>query len=129
MTMPVILSNGVDCSAGRSTIHLGWRTLRNECVEEHPYCAACGWEHPKNKGLDGHHIIPRHIFPALALLKSNVIILCRKRGCHLQIGHFGNYTRYWNENVEEILQDRGKILMLNAREFKEGDLWRVKLHA
>lgn len=47
---------------------------------------------------DVHHIRPVSVAPELAACKSNMICLCRKKGCHLVVGHLGNW-KTWNMTV------------------------------
>ena len=58
-----------------------WQAVRNEFVELHPRCEACGlsW------GLNVHHIKPFKDHPELELDMDNLITLCREH--HFRIGH------------------------------------------
>jgi hypothetical protein len=61
---------------------------------------ACGFAPKKGySGLDVHHIFPRHLFPDVARDPDNLITLCRRYDCHLRVGHFGNYSKFWNPKV------------------------------
>ena len=60
----------------------------------HPRCAWCGGPNP-----EVHHVKPVHLFPDLAADADNFISLCRKRRCHLCVGHMTNFGRGYNENV------------------------------
>lgn len=73
-----------------------WRKLRKHIIKSHPYCAVCGWD----KKLEGHHILPRHKYPDLSLLESNVIILCRN--CHFCIGHWCDFVNNYNIDIRDI---------------------------
>jgi hypothetical protein len=84
----------------------GWRKIRNGYIAEHPRCEICGYYSLKN---DVHHIIPRHIAPERILDKENLMTLCRKYRCHLRFGHFGNYTKYYNPDIE-ILKPTGQYM-------------------
>ena len=54
---------------GRSS---GWRSVRNEHIENNPTCAACG----RRDDLDVHHIVPYHVDPDRELDPTNLITLC-----------------------------------------------------
>ena len=58
-----------------------WQAVRNEFVELHPRCEACGlsWD------LNVHHIKPFKDHPELELDMDNLITLCREH--HFRIGH------------------------------------------
>lgn len=73
-----------------------WRNLRAACIKEQPHCSVCGWD----KRLEGHHIIPRHVAPNLALIKKNVIVLCKK--CHFTIGHWCDFRDDYNRDIEYV---------------------------
>ena len=70
-------------------------------------------------GNDVHHIIPRHVAPSLVLNPSNLITLCRKYGCHLRCGHFGNYRKYWNPDIRKIFPGVGSVMAEAEKEFKK----------
>ncbi|MFA7219167.1 MAG: HNH endonuclease signature motif containing protein [Synergistaceae bacterium] len=91
-----------------------WRKLRNEYIEEHPYCEVCGYRSLNN---DVHHIIPRHIDPSRILDKGNLMTLCKRYRCHLRFGHFGNY-KYWNPDIRK-LSLMGEIMKTAENEFKK----------
>ena len=61
-------------------------------------CAWCG----RSNKLDVHHKIPVSVAPELAGEYSNMMMLCRKPQCHLQIGHNGNYARRYVENADAV---------------------------
>lgn len=70
-----------------------WRTFERRLIEAHPYCAVCGTD----KDLVGHHIQPFHLFPALELDPSNILIVCESRGkrsCHFAFGHYWDWSKY-----------------------------------
>ena len=50
----------IDKFYGRSS---GWRSVRNEHIENNPTCAACG----RRDGLEVHHIVPYHVDPSKEL--------------------------------------------------------------
>jgi len=72
---------------------------------EHTECAWCG----RKKKLDVHHLVPVSVAPERADNYSNMIMLCRKPQCHLQIGHNGNYASRYVENVSEICATRNVV--------------------
>lgn len=66
-----------------------WPSVRKRHLRANPRCAACG-------GIDDVEV--HHIYPVSwpggkdsELLTENLISLCEKRGCHLRIGHLGDY--------------------------------------
>lgn len=115
-----LLKNGVDCSPGKSVFHFGWRKVRKMHIEKHPLCAACGYL-PKLFNNDVHHVLPRHVRPDLAAEPTNLITLCRKRSCHIRVGHFDHYRKYWNRDIERLLEDGnvGERIRMAEIDFKE----------
>jgi len=111
--------NMIDTSRGRSVLHIGWRKARKMHIEKNSYCIACGYQPKKAKGLDVHHIKPRHVRPDLATDQTNLVTLCRKYDCHLRIGHWGNYRQKWNPNVVKRLGQIAIGLQYDEKEFKE----------
>ena len=110
----------LDTTRGRSVLHIGWGGLRKEHLKKEPFCMACGYGLEGSfKGLDVHHIFPRHLFPDLALEHSNLITLCRKYDCHLRVGHFGNYTNFYNPGirVQLLLSHVAEIIRKAEAEF------------
>ena len=74
-----------------------WDNVRDDFVEKHPTCAACGGK----KKLQVHHIEPFHLKPEKELDVNNLIVLCEdKKRCHLKIGHHGSWKDF-NPNVIE----------------------------
>jgi len=74
------------------------------------YCAWCG----RSKRLDVHHIYPVSVAPEMAADLDNMIMLCRKPQCHLQVGHNGDYARRYVSNVEYICSERNVIRSLKG---------------
>jgi len=105
----VMLFNGIDCSPGRSRIHLGWSRVRRVHIKEFYWCAGCGYI-PKRGSNDVHHCIPRHVAPWLADQPFHFLTLCEKYRCHLRKGHWGNFRKLWNPECMNILKDTGKQL-------------------
>jgi len=105
------------CGRGRAVFALGWRSVRKKQIEEHPECAGCGYV-PIKGANDVHHIIPRHAAAHLANEPTNVCTLCRRYKCHLRKGHFGNYRKYWNPNIKEVLGNVGARLRKEELEQK-----------
>lgn len=64
--------------------------------KDHSECAICGYK----KKLEVHHKLPVHKYPLLACEESNFITLCRS--CHFTFGHFHNFRKYWNPNIEKF---------------------------
>lgn len=73
-----------------------WSTVRKRYLDKHPTCMACG----SRLLLNVHHIKPYHLEPHLELDESNLITLCMKNLCHLEIGHAGSFSEY-NPDVKE----------------------------
>lgn len=69
-----------------------WEGLVEEILKEFKTCACCGTENH----LEVHHIKPFHLFPALELEKTNLIVLCRPH--HFDRGHYCNWES-WNPHV------------------------------
>lgn len=69
-----------------------WRAVEVEKLREVPACEACG----SRLKLNVHHVLPFHLFPALELEQTNLIVLCRR--CHLGLGHGDSWAAY-NPNV------------------------------
>lgn len=80
-----------------------WQTVRKHFLEKNSVCAACGG----NSLLNVHHKKPFHLDPRLELDETNLITLCIKNLCHIEIGHGDDYKAY-NPNVET---DAKEILM------------------
>ena len=71
---------------------------KREHLRHHPQCACCdSTARLLRLSLQAHHIVPVHVAPELAAEPKNLITLCA--GCHLRVGHCGNF-RAWNSNVE-----------------------------
>lgn len=107
-------------SQGRAVVAVGWSTARDSYLSAHPFCEVCG--HIPAKGTianDVHHIVPRHIDPSRILDPTNFITLCRKYGCHIRCGHFGNYSSYWNPNIRKIFPGIGSEMLDAEKEFKK----------
>lgn len=72
-----------------ASLNWSWQKCKREFYKMVPKeCACCG----SKKKIQAHHIKPRHLFPLLALVLSNLIALCKD--CHLRIGHLGSYFQY-----------------------------------
>ncbi len=79
-----------------ASFNWSWQKCKREFYKLVPkQCACCG----NNKKIQVHHKKPRHLFPHLALVLSNLIALCTD--CHLRIGHLGSYFQY-NDNIEDV---------------------------
>ena len=79
-----------------ASLNWSWQKCKKEFFKVVPKeCACCGGK----KKIHVHHKKPRHLFPQLALVLSNLIALCAD--CHLRIGHLGSYFNY-NETVELV---------------------------
>jgi 5-methylcytosine-specific restriction endonuclease McrA len=93
--------------------------VRDAYLLGHPFCEVCGYVPDKRSvANDVHHIVPRHVDPSRILDPSNLITLCRKYGCHLRCGHFGNYSSYWNPNIRKIFPGIGSEMFDAEKEFK-----------
>ena len=76
-----------------ASLNWGWQRCKREFFKIVPKeCTCCGGK----KKIHVHHIKPRHLFPGLTLVLSNLIALCAD--CHLRIGHLGSYFQY-NETI------------------------------
>lgn len=78
----------------------GWKQAVRRQLIRQPSCEACG----SLRRVTVHHIIPPAIAPALVISPGNLMTLCRGSrhapGCHLVIGHLGNW-RSWNPLARE----------------------------
>lgn len=82
-----------------------WPKVRKEYLAEHPNCECCGG----SKGIEIHHVLPFHLYPELELTKENLMSLCRKKGCHLSIGHLYSYKSYNPDIGIDIEKWREKV--------------------
>ena len=64
-----------------------WRAVRDRYAAAHPLCEFCG-----RGGVDVHHILPFHLFPARELDPDNLVALCRVH--HFVYGHAGDWKAY-----------------------------------
>ncbi len=79
-----------------ASLNWSWQKCKREFFKIVPKeCACCG----SKKKIHVHHIKPRHLFPWLALVLSNLIALCAR--CHFSIGHLGSYFQY-NEAIKLV---------------------------
>jgi hypothetical protein len=79
--------------------------VRKACrdhVRRFPRCEWCDG----TKGVEAHHIVPLWEDDTLGALPTNFISLCRRRRCHLLIGHNGDFARRYVENVDEICMNK-----------------------
>ncbi len=68
-----------------------WHHVRDAHLVKEPCCRVCG----RRNHLNVHHKKPYHLFPELELVDENLITLCEgATGCHLLIGHLGNWEAY-----------------------------------
>ena len=82
-----------------------WDDVRDDFVEKHPSCAACGGK----KKLQVHHIEPFHLKPERELDVENLIVLCEdKTRCHLKIGHHGS----WRKINPNVIKDAASALKI-----------------
>lgn len=80
-----------------------WPAFERAFLAAHPTCAACGAT-GSAAGIQGHHILPFHLFPKLELEESNIIAMCRPNGgndgCHYFVGHLKSWES-WNSAVRK----------------------------
>ena len=69
-----------------------WAAARAAHLAAHPTCGVCGGR----EMLNVHHCKPFHLYSALELDPKNLTTLCElpSRGCHLNIGHSGDWRAY-----------------------------------
>ncbi len=75
-----------------------WSQVRDAYLKHSPRCRVCGG----TKQVTAHHIWPVS-WPGgkdVELIEANLITLCEHNGCHLQVGHLGDF-RSRNPNVIE----------------------------
>jgi len=90
------------CGTPRSS---AWAGVRDAHLARQPECQACGTV----KGCEVHHAVPYHVAPSQELETSNLITLCRTRGCHWIFGHLFDW-RSWNPCVfQDVMTIRGRI--------------------
>ncbi len=82
-----------------ASLNWSWQRCKREFFKTVPKeCVCCG----SKKKIEVHHKKPRHLFPELALVLTNLIALCGGgKGCHFHIGHLNSYFTY-NETVELV---------------------------
>ena len=81
-------------AADGASLNWSWQSCRRAFLRQvGKECVCCR----SKKKIEVHHKKPRHLFPELTLIFSNLIALCK--GCHLRIGHLGSYFTY-NEAVD-----------------------------
>ena len=81
-----------------ASLNWDWQRCKHEFFKIVPKeCACCDGK----KHIHVHHKKPRHLFPQLALVLSNLIALCAD--CHLRIGHLGSYYTY-NETIQLVCE-------------------------
>lgn len=73
-----------------------WARIRNQHVEAHPRCEACG----SKVELNVHHLQPFHVHPELELDPDNLITLCRKH--HFWLGHHGDWSEVNLNCLQEV---------------------------
>lgn len=101
-------SLGIESIDGKLTARSSkWRTVRDEFIRQHPFCAACGTK----KNLNAHHIKPYHEHPELELEPGNLIALCRYH--HFYIGHDpdgpdGPEQPNWSKSNPNVVRDAKK---------------------
>lgn len=95
-----------------------WPKVRREHLKKEPKCVCCG----RPKRLDVHHLQPYHLFPDRELDPKNLITLCGDGwpGCHLMLGHSGDWSEYvhpvdvlslievYRELIKEVVESRAK---------------------
>lgn len=69
-----------------------WPALERQVVKEEGECRVCGTK----RDLQVHHVRPYHLFPALELVRSNLMTLCRRD--HFFVGHLADW-KAWNPDV------------------------------
>lgn len=102
----ITIDNFLTVGADRAILAIGWESTRRVQIAKFPMCYVCGYI-PKRGNNDVHHIIPRHVNPALIHDPDNLVTVCTRYCCHLRFGHFGDYRRYWNPNIRRMVQGLG----------------------
>lgn len=71
---------------------------------DHPACEWCG----KTKDVQVHHVQSLWLAPELAADTNNYVSLCGTPGggCHLRVGHAGNFGTRCVTNVKEMCRQR-----------------------
>jgi len=90
----VILPKGIDVTSKEFLATWEWKTLRYEVlVEQGARCKCCGATAADGIVINVDHIKPRRTHPELALVKSNLQVLCSD--CNMGKGSWD--TTNWNE--------------------------------
>ena len=63
-----------------------------------------------NVKAEVHHIFPVHVFKDLVDHPGNLISLCRKYGCHLFIGHSGNFQNKYRPEILSLIEKFKQIV-------------------
>lgn len=93
-----------------------WSKLRKQHLAVEGACAACGG----TSLLQVHHIDPVHLAPEKELDPTNLITLCIRNLCHLEVGHGSDY-KFYNDWVVRDSQDvlanpqLRKLIVMNAK--------------
>lgn len=85
-----------------------WREVRNNHIEEQPWCQCCG----RHTQLEVHHYIPWHLAIDLRTDPRNLVTLCRE--CHFRYGHFSHWKDY-NPDLKEHIEYMRKHVAIPAR--------------
>ena len=99
----------------------GWRKVRKEAIDAHPYCAVCGRKHL----LQVHHKKPFQHRPELELDPDNLIVLCGR--CHLLIGHWG-WWKATNPYIDFYASTMSVWIKTRSPEYVQGTYAEFKLH-
>lgn len=76
-----------------ASLDWSWQRCRRAFLKKvGKVCVICNTK----KAIQVHHVKPRHLFPELSLVNTNLIALCRD--CHFHIGHLCSYFTY-NLNI------------------------------
>lgn len=99
--VPVMPSYGVPRAPG-------WAALAARLVRANPQCAGCG-----RRSEVPHHVKPFHLFPALELLETNLVVVCVP--CHFVVCHLGDWVQ-WDPTCRTRLKDHLRRVLANRRD-------------
>lgn len=112
---PLVVQEVEKRTSGRPEAHIYQKFRGTECE-------VCGkttdleWAHAYpyslSKGTDKEYLITS---------PTNGCTLCDGKGggCHLRVGHYGNYSKYWNARLIPIVKDLHDARMEMKKDFNE----------
>ena len=78
-------------------------------LESNPYCEFHLLFGVKVKG-EAHHIWPVSKCSPMVDHPGNLYTLCRQYGCHLFLGHHGNFKDYYRPEIISLVEDMKQLI-------------------